>query len=350
MLPDGQEIKCLQEDAVTSLKNKLKISVCVYENKFDREAVYKWFTDFCFFKPCRMEISKNGQYSSKRYNESVFKEAAFDKKVKTLRLEDRKWGSIEFETDGFTAEFSAGIPLNLWTEEKAEIIEKYQEIFMELGGCFGYVVNSFDDVIIQNPRDAGVYKRLKLGDSDFPGIDKIPTIRIDRSTPYPLYQIDPTYLPGHRERYGKMAFTVAPYMWFGPDFSRFFSQEKLANFSSCQENNEFAVGYRRICLWDDVAEYNAELYRERQWSFLKETKMREIVKELRSKPYDIKSADYAADPSVEIERGSFSHGGTILVKFYVDKKGKACTKSSAYAYIQREMDGNTIKCQEKIKL
>ena len=139
-------------------------------------------------------------------------------------------------------------------------------------------------------------------------------------------------------------------MWFGPDYFRFFSQEKLEKYNNCQENEGFAIGYRRVCLWDDVAEYNALLYRERQWDFLKKLEIKKIVKELNSKPFIIKNSDYTPDPSIEIQRGNFSHGGTLLAKFYVDKKGKSCSKSVAYACIQREMQGNEIVWQERIRL
>lgn len=349
MQQNNDEQKRLLENTIKSLKNKLELSIYVYGNQFDRVTVYKWLTVFRFFKPTRIRMSQNGQYSSKRYSESVFKEAAFNNKVSFLCLENTKNGLIEFEQDDLTASFRVKVPLNLWIEQKAEIIDKYQEIFIELGGCFGFAVNCFDNEIIQNPWNINIYKSYKVSDSDFPGINNIPIIRMNIPTPYPMYQIDSSYLPGHRENYGKIAFTVAPYMWFGPDFNRFFSQEKLDKYNNCHENNEFAVGYRRVCLWEDIAKYNASLYRERQWDFLKELEMKKIVKELNSKPFISNNSDYTPDPSIEIQRGNFSHGGTLLAKFYVDKNGKACSKSVAYAYIQREMQGHTILWQEKIR-
>ena len=77
--------------------------------------------------------------------------------------------------------------------------------------------------------------------------------------------------------------------------------------------------------------------------------MRKIVKELKNKPFIIKDSDFTPIPSIEIQRGNFSHGGTLLVKFYVDKNGKVCSKSVANACIQREMQGHTIVWQERIK-
>ena len=35
-------------------------------------------------------------------------------------------------------------------------------------------------------------------------------------------------------------------MWFGPDFFRFFSQEKLEKYNNCQENEGFAEVIERV--------------------------------------------------------------------------------------------------------
>lgn len=347
MLPNEHEIECLRKNLVASLKSELEVAIYVYGNQFDRKTVHKWLTTFRFFKPTRMRMNRNGTYCSKRYNESVFNDVALDEKVTFLCLEDAKWGSIKVDLDGMTASFIVKIPIKLWMQQKTRIIDAYQKIFVELGGCFGYVVNCFDYEIIQNPRDADVYKRYKLNDSDFPGINEIPIIPRDCSRPYPMYQIDTSYLPGYKKKYGKITFTTAPYMWFGPDYTDFFSKERLDKFNNCQENNEFAVGYRRICLWDNIEEYNASVYRERQWDFLKEIGINEIVDELNRKPFISNNSKHTFDPSVEFERGSFSHGGTLLARFYVDGNGNACSKSVAHACVQREMQGHTIVWQER---
>ena len=118
------------------------------------------------------------------------------------------------------------------------IINNYQEIFVELGGCFGFFVNRFDNEVIQNPHTIDVYKRFRLTDSDFPGINDIPIVSRNSKLPYPTYQIDSSYLPGHRETYGDLVFTTAPYMWFGPDYIRFFSQEKLKKYNNCQKKDK----------------------------------------------------------------------------------------------------------------
>ena len=350
MQQNQEETKRLLETSTTSLKNKLKINIYVYGNQFNRDIVYKWFTVFRFFKPTRMQIYQSGRYCPKRFSEAALKEAALDKRTSLLGLYNTSWGFTEVYLNDLSASFSFKIPLDLWIEHRKEIISNYQEIFMELDGCFGFIVNCFDDEIIQNPCDINVYKRYKLSDSDFPGINNIPIIPRDLPLPYPMYQIDPSYLPGHTERYGELAFTTAPYMWFGPDFYRFFSQEKLEEFNDCQENVEIAVGYRRICLWDNVAEYNATQYRNRQWSFREKIEMEKVLKELNSKPFIPKDKNFVPDPTIEFNKGDFPHGGTLLAKFYVDKKGRPCSKSVAYAYIQREMDGHTIVWQERVKM
>ena len=147
-----------------------------------------------------------------------------------------------------------------------------------------------------------------------------------------------------------MVFTVAPYMWFGPDFVTFFSTEKLTGFQNCEENTEIAQGYRRICLWNDISEYNAPIYRNRQWYFRRELQMDSIVQELCKQPFCPKDQNNNSDAMIEFQRGEFSHGGELLAIFYLDEKGRACSKSNAYACVQREMKGNEIVWQEKMNL
>ena len=164
------------------------------------------------------------------------------------------------------------------------------------------------------------------------------------------YKIDTSYLPGYRLYYDEMIFTTAPYMWIGPDYYKFFSKENVDTYDECDENVEIASGFRRIRLWNNVDEYNNSIYRKRQWCFRKAINMDEVIKGLNNKPFIPKDEKSLPDPTMEISKGEFEHGGELLAKFYVDKKGRACNKSCADFCIYREMKGNTIVWQEKKKL
>ena len=350
MEQDKEERKRLLESSTASLKNTLKIYIYVYGDQFHKATIYKWFTMFRFFKPTRMQIFQSGRYVPKRFSEEALRDATLDDKTTMLCLYNTTWGEMIAYWDELAAYFSFKLPLDLWEDRKTEIMHNYQEIFVEFGGCFGFAVNRFDDEIIQNPRNIDLYDTYQVSDADFPGIKNIPVVLKDSPLPYPLYEIDPSYLPGHRENYGYISFTSAPYMWFGPDYTGFFSPRKLAGFKDCQENVEFDAGFRRICLWDNIAEYNAPLYRKRQWAFRNAMKLNKTVKKLNSKPFVPKKGGRKPEPSIEFFTGNFPHGGTLLAKLYVDKNGKECSRSFASACIHREMAGNTIVWQERIEL
>lgn len=326
------------------------MNIHIYGDDFHKETIYKWFTDFCFFKPTKMRTYHKGQLFAKRYSEAALKESVLSEKTSFVGLYNTKRGFMEASFCHSSSFFIIKLPYTLWIQNKAAIIDKYQKLFVEFGGCFGFVVNSFDYDIIQNPCDANVYNVYKLGDTDFAGINSIPIIQRDLSLPYPLYQIDPSYLPGHAEWYDKLVFTTAPYMWFGPDFYKFFSKEKLSNFENCQENIEFSTGYRRICLWENIAEYNNALYRQRQWDFRDVVAMDRVIEALHAKPFIYKRSEIVQDPTIEFESGKFPHGGTLISRLYVDSNGKKCSKSAADAYILREISGHTVVFEKKVKL
>ena len=332
----------------SSLRSEIRANIYVYGNQIDRNIVYDWFTKFRFFKPTRLDIYKKTRHCPKRYSEAALKETVFDEKVTSIGLYDTKDSEIKFHIGNISAALEVKIPVTVWKERKDELIEIYQRSFLGSDGCFGLLVNCFDDGIIQNPWNDRLYELYELDDSDFPGIRSIPKVRMD--SPLPQYRIDTSYLPGHRKYHDKLCFTVAPYMWFGPDYSRFFSLSVIESFEDCEINSEFAPGYRHIRLWDDISEYNAPAYRRRQKDLRDKMKIDEVVNELNRKPYVRKDGTSGYDPSTEISFGQFPHGGTLLAKFYVDKNGAGCSKSEAYACVHREMDGHTIVWQEKIKM
>ena len=139
-------------------------------------------------------------------------------------------------------------------------------------------------------------------------------------------------------------------MWVGPDFYTFFPRESIESYTDCVENIEISPGYRRICLWENIAEYNHPIYRRRQWSFRRSISMDAILKELSSKPLIYKNGDSCNDPHIEFKRGKFKHGGELLVMFYVDEANCNTKKSKAIACIEREMNGNTIVWEKRKKL
>ncbi len=329
------------EDLRKGWQNNIDIYVSIANTTFSRSELSDLFLKLLFFKPTRMEISKQSYGGSRRYNKDLFKDAMFDNNNKHFGLYNT--GASRIDTSVFSNATLIHIRIDLQTFEnqKQKIFGALDRFFVTLNGCFAFVVNSFDYNIVQNPSYVKDYITYGVNESDFLGLSEVPVIPSD--DPALDDKLDLSYLPGSRLEYNNMIFTTAPYMWFGPDFSNVFSEFELQNFDNCVENTEYAPGYRKICLWQNISEYNHPTLRVRQRLLRDALQMDNTVNRLNQEPNN------QQDPQIEFFTGKFAHGGTLLAKFYVDKKGKSCSKSIAEFAISREMQGNTVVWEEKIK-
>lgn len=327
--------------------------MCVYGNSIPYEALEQWFSQLTFFVPTSMTLLISGQGKERRYNKERFYSGIQDCVTNQKRGLFTLWSSsgskneVLFHRD--TSVFETHIPISYWDAHKQDIIQIYEHLFFMVTGCVGYAVNCFDDEYVQNPQDVNIYKNYNITEDDYLYIKNIPVIPSDMPG-YMPDKLDKRYLPGHRERYNNLIFMTAPYMWFGPDFNTFLSFKILTKFQNCEENIEIVPGYRRLCLWAHMEDYNAKIYRDRQWDFRKALQMDAKIGLIQRRPFKPKTEDATIDPSIEFEVGKFEHGGSLLAKFYVDNKGRAVPKSMAYACIQREMDGDNIVWQERKKV
>jgi hypothetical protein len=96
-----------------------------------------------------------------------------------------------------------------------------------------------------------------------------------------------------------------------------------------------------------VYEYNAPLYRERQWAFRRGVDMDANVKRFGREVQRLRDEKDMQHTMIEIETGHFPNGGRLLARYYVDERGRACEKAKATACVEREMDGNAVLKQER---
>ena len=336
-----------------NLRNSIIIYLCIYGEYIPLEGVQQWFRLTRCFMPSHITQIVNSKSKKIRYDEALF-----DNIINSI-IVSQEYGYYILRSDKsifyskFLYEkncscFEARIPLQI-LEEQPEFLHEYEEIFVKLNACMGYMVNSFDDYIIQNPQDANTYSDYDVDELDYVFIKDVPVIPSEMPG---IWQdrFDVEFLPGHHELYDRLLFTTAPYMWFGPDYLTFVPFKKLQKFRNCEENTEFAPGFRRVFLWNNVREYNAKKYRLRQWAFRRGMQIDPIVHKLKNEPFRNKEGDVAGDPSIEFKTGEFEHGGELLAIFYFDKKGQPTVKSKASACIYREMKGNSIVWQEKRRI
>ena len=327
-------------------KNELHFWLNIYGGDYSRESVLKFFNKFCFFKPKGFDIyTNNGDDSHFRYSEESFADTVLHTKENSIRLRNlRKAYEINYSDFQSDTIMDFNMPLDIWEDQKYDFIANVDEIFVELGGCFAYITNAFDESEVHSKH---LDSRKYLSDRDYDGILNIPTY-IDSSGIFVHEYVDTKFLPAHQFTYRRMQFKPVNYMWIGPDFYRFFSKETLKNFGNCVENVEIFPGFSRICLWEDLYDYNNPIYRERQWDFRNTMKFDDIFKELKSKrcvPQDPKS-----NPLIEFKTGKFPHGGDLFVIAYHDDKYEPCCKLEATTCDEYEVKGSKIVWYERKKL
>ncbi len=79
----------------------------------------------------------------------------------------------------------------------------------------------------------------------------------------------------------------------------------------------------RITLYEDIWGYDKEENRAIQWDFRRSVGMDEVAHRLEENS----SSQKPVDPEVEIEVGTFPHGGVRLIHQYYDEKGERISKS-----------------------
>lgn len=339
-------------------KKEVFLDMGIYGNDLSIEQIQQLFSDMLFFTPKTMGVrTGHRRYKQMIFNENIVKcygingwSTCIQSEVQIKEFENSKfqdWDLIDLSVNEMRTRFFFHVTGETWDKHKDEIMERFQKNFVELGGCFAFAVSCFDHFNVQNPKDVDVYNQYLVDDTDFAGVRDIPII----PKKHWLWgdTVDLSYLPGRMQQYGGMNFTSAPYMLIGPDFYEFFSREAVEKFDNCEENTEIAEGYRMICLNRDVRDYNAPVYRDRQWDFRRKMKFDEIIPELSSKPFRYKNGG-KGDPEVEFFTGQFSHGGELLMKVYQTSRGKQCQRSRADKCIIRELKGNDVVWEEKQKL
>jgi hypothetical protein len=332
--------------ADVSYKDLVYIHICILGDEFTRDDVRRWFSELCHFQPYRLWLDSKPRRYKQEYLDTIIQNAGDD------------WGSLWIEdTTRYRAEiirnntssFFTTMSVQKWLEQKETWLSLLDELFVRLNGCYGYVVNAFDDLIVQNPAGPKTYDQYNVTDDDFPGVREIPFIPCH---PFmrELLMADPSYLPGHTTKYGNIHFGVAPYMWIGPDYGRLVEPTLTDTFEHCVYNVEIASGFRRICLWDDIREYNAPTYRDRQWSFRRELNLDERL-ERRFELLDTATSEKAKERvMVDITQGEFPNGGDMLARHYFDGNKQPCMKYKAVTCLELEMKNNEVVAKKTIKL
>ena len=121
-------------------------------------------------------------------------------------------------------------------------------------------------------------------------------------------------------------------MWFGNDYYQYIPESLIASFKDGFENMQLDSGARRVLLYEDISSFDKLENREIQQKFRYVTGMDVVAHELMNKPPE------SVDPTIEILNGQFEHGGTKMMKRYLDKENEMIEKSKAVRVEIREFE------------
>ena len=329
------------------LQNSVRVCFCSYGLPPSEEAIKKWLVFSEITAPSDMYITANNRTKSLRFKTDKLEKAIDENKFLSFSLTnlDNVY-DISVRIYAHSSCFCADIPLDYFTGHQAEI----EKLFTELNCCFGYVDNLFDTLWVQNGMFLDIENLYNITEED---CDEIRDVK-----PLPGYDeqkyLDKSNMPGYVQEYVALRFTSAPIMYIGNDFYRFFDKDVVMKFSDCEDNLMINDTTRRIVLTNDLLKYNDPSFRRRQRSFRSTLNINEIIDGYIRNPMVYKNAESEmiakSSLSIEISRGNFEHGGTLLVRAYVNKRNNSCEKSKAYAYIETEFADDGMVWQKKFKI
>ena len=190
--------------------------------------------------------------------------------------------------------------------------------------------NLFNSINIINASFRDHLDNLLSGSNDisFYEYEGIDTSKMKKVINYPFKNevLDLEQFSRHSHEYGGIIFTSTYMMWFGTDFFKFVPKVTLTSFSDCVSNEVLDNGTVRIQLYEDINDYNTNETDRRQWAFRKHTNIDEVAEKWNA--YYVKIPPNG-NANMEIEYGTYEHGGTKLVKMYLDGSGKNVPKKLA---------------------
>ena len=182
------------------------------------------------------------------------------------------------------------------------------------------------DEIVQNERLISQFKYLDEDPSGFPkckGTLEETEIDIEKNPGY-VYKTQGLHLGGFYR------------MWFGEDSYAFLDKSELRSFQ-CFENTVLENDVTRITLYEHIEDYRNRENRQKQWEFRKKLHIDETAHRMQEEEKEAYKQN--ADPEINIQEGSFEHGGVRLIQTYL-KNGSIAHRSKADSVEIRELDAD----------
>lgn len=134
-------------------------------------------------------------------------------------------------------------------------------------------------------------------------------------------------------------------MWFGEESYAFLDKSDLRSFP-CFENIVLENDVTRITLYEHIEDYRKPENRQKQWEFRKKLHIDETGRRMQEEEKEAYKRD--ADPEINIQEGSFEHGGVRLIQTYL-KNGNIAHRSEADSVEIRELDADGKEVFKEVK-
>lgn len=318
------------------MKDGVVIRIIFDSSEVTIKNVEGWFREKYFFEPTHIRSKYLTQGNLRKFNHNRFFE-----NINKILEDDRFDITVENEKNDFSltrgtytnkiAWLSCRLTPEKYESNKGKVIE-YINTFMKKHKGIAAIMCSLRDYFWQN--NENIQYHCAMGKS-MEGV---------HTKPNPIFPtdtiVDTEFNPGHNHIVNGICFGSCWTMWFGQEFFSYIPKSILKNYQGCYENKEISEGLIRIMLYENIWAYDEPDNRDRQLQFRKQVGIDEVAHSY-LKQRDRRVID---NPAIEINSGSFEHGGVRLLTYYYDAEEILVAKSKAVVAKKYELDekGKTV--------
>ena len=139
--------------------------------------------------------------------------------------------------------------------------------------------------------------------------------------------IDFEQFSGHTHEIEGLWFGCTYKMWFGKDYDEYIPLQQIADFCDCESNICYENGTRYITMFKSPYDFSDPSCMQKAFKFREVTDCDAAYEHWKK---IVTSIDYVqGQVNMEIEKGTFPHGGIRLFKVYLDENNKPVLKAKA---------------------
>ena len=154
--------------------------------------------------------------------------------------------------------------------------------------------------------------------------------------------IDFEQFSGHTHVIEGLWFGCTYKMWFGKDYDEYIPLQKIADFRDCESNICYENGTRYITMFKSPYDFSDPSCMQKAFKFREVTDCDAAYEHWKK---IVTSIDYVqGQVNMEIEKGTFPHGGIRLIRVYLDENNNATLKARAVKVniTERGTDGSVL--------